>query len=91
MKRYRVEIKLDIEEHVPICVQAEGNDMDELRANAEYSVDCPDPKVFHPIDELSERSYNRVVQEFRAEMSGQDEMRAEAQADRLRSYEEAGA
>lgn len=84
MKLYTLELKMGIEEHVPIVIHAEGNDLEAITANAEYSMDCPDPKTFHAIDNLSSTAYDKVVELFQAEISNFEEMRAEAQAERFK-------
>ena len=84
MKRYQFEIKMDIEEHVPIVIQASGRDLKALLENAEYSVDCPDPKQYFPIGDLTERCYERVVQKIAERITAEED--AELQA-RLRRRE----
>lgn len=67
MKTLRLEFTYDIEEHVPIRVFAEGSSVKDLLDNAEYCVDCPDPKKYAPIDHLTTRSYNALVDIIEAE------------------------
>ena len=55
-----LELTYDIEEHIPIRVISSGRSLEALLENAEYCVDCPDPKQFYPIDHLSTRSWNAV-------------------------------
>ena len=79
VNRYIIELKMDVEEYVPIVVHANGSDIDSLLADAEYSVDCPDPKKFYSIDNLSPRVFDRIVEEFTAEIAGQNEAAAESE------------
>lgn len=61
MRMLKVSVTLDIEDYVPIRVEAEGSSIKDLIDNAEYCVDCPNPKRYNQIDNLSSRTYDRVV------------------------------
>ncbi len=56
--------------HIPYCAQGQGSDLESILEDAEYSVDCPDPKSFTPISELPEKHLQRVTEEFREKYAG---------------------
>lgn len=79
MRTLRLDLTYDIEEHVPIRILAEGSSLPDLIDNAEYCVDCPDPKHYYPIDHLSTRSWNAVQELIEREWLDHMQARSGAQ------------
>ncbi len=75
---YTIELKFTRRDHVPINIHACGDDIKDLLSDAEYSIDCPDPKHFHPIGDLSQSEFDDVMEAMSDEIVAQDEMRKES-------------
>jgi len=82
MKRYNLEFTIEID-YVPYTVLAEGNDLEELLADAQYNEqDNDNGNDYRDIGNLPAKKYDEVLQTIASEMQACDESTLESRQDR---------
>lgn len=79
VRRFHLEAKFEMNGR-PYVAVAEGVDLEAALSDAEFHVDCPDPKTYVAIGELPQHLFDRICKKFAEQIADALEQQAEASA-----------